>query len=158
MDGGLKPSDTFFAGHAELLLGRDTALGSSFYESQHSTRHWRHVTNPHRTAHAAELAGPASVVFQAFEVRQHIVPGPAAIAQRRPVVVVATVAARVHHAVDRAAPSECLASRRRDEPAIEFRIWLGHVAPVEALGTDHLGHSSWRADPKVIGAFPRLDQ
>src|ERR1700694_5752424 len=63
-----------------------------------------------RAALAVILAIEFGIVLRAFEVGQHIGIGPAGVAKRRPLIVVASVAADVDHGIDRGGAAEPLAA------------------------------------------------
>src|SRR5689334_22446002 len=53
------------------------------------------ILDPHLAARAVDAVGAALVVFQGAEYRHDVVPGPAPVAERRPVVPVLLLAAHV---------------------------------------------------------------
>src|SRR5260221_14601883 len=91
------------------------------------------------------------VPYRSFEVRQHIVPTPARIPQLRPMVVVASIAAYVHHPVDGARTAQCLTAWPVELAILQHWNRIGAEAPVVALGLEHLAHAGGRPDPEVIG-------
>ena len=61
-----------------------------------------HVADVKRPSRAVVRGCPPRVILGFAKVRQHLRPGPAAVAGGRPVVEIARLAAQVHHRVDRA--------------------------------------------------------
>src|SRR5882724_2757631 len=93
------------------------------------------------------------IVLRAFEVRQHVGIGPAGIAERSPVIVVAFVAANVDHGVDRGRAAERLAARLIADPPVEARLRHRVEGPVVDLAADHQDHRARGIyDPIVAGA------
>ncbi|MNO89958.1 hypothetical protein D3C76_814570 [compost metagenome] len=97
---------------------------------------------------AVEFAAAAMVLLALAEVRQHLVVGPAGIAQLRPVVVVAAVAADVDHAVDRAAAAQRLAARLVAAAPAEARLRNGVEGPVDVFGRQDGGDAERRVDQR----------
>src|SRR5438105_12208193 len=81
-----------------------------------------------RAALAVILAVEIGIVFRALEVGQYIGVGPAGVAERCPLVVIASVAADIDHGVDRGRAAESLAARLITYTAVEaclrYRIEL----------------------------------
>src|SRR6516225_732836 len=74
------------------------------------------------------LASPCQ--FSAFfEIGEHVVPAPAAIAELRPMVEILGLAANVDQPVDRGRAAQNPAARIRDGAAIGAGIGLGFKAP-----------------------------
>lgn len=74
----------------------------------------------------------ANAPLQPLEVGQHVGIAPAAIADLRPGVEVAALAAIIDVAVDRRGAAERLAARREDAPAGSVLAWLLRITPVDA--------------------------
>ena len=91
--------------------------------------------------------------FGAPEIRQHVGVGPAARAFLRPAVVVAAIAARVSHHVDRRRAAQHLAAHRFDVTAVQVGLGVGLVAPVEHAVVVHAPHAE--RDRDVGMAIPR---
>ena len=72
-----------------------------------------------RAAFAVILAVELGVVFRSLEVGQYVVIGPAGIAERSPLVVIALVAADIDHRVDRGRAAEPLAAWLIADPPVE---------------------------------------
>ena len=83
-------------------------------------------------ARAMKGRGPPHVVFRFFEIGQHILPGPARIARRAPVVKIGGLPTDVDHGIDRAAAAQHLAARPVEVAMGQGRVGLGVVHPVVA--------------------------
>src|SRR5712692_5085063 len=75
-----------------LDLG-DAALGGGFAPGVDDLPAHARVLDAHFAAGAVSVGRTALVIFEGFENRQHIVPRPAAVAERRPMVPVLLLAA-----------------------------------------------------------------
>jgi hypothetical protein len=89
--------------------------------------------------------GAALVVLAALENRQHVAPAPAG-RSRSPVVVVARVAAHVHHGIDRARAAQRLAARLVSAPPAEPGLGLGLIGPVVDRARHRHGEQDRRID------------
>jgi hypothetical protein len=99
--------------------------------------------------HAIEFG----IILRTFEIGQHVGIGPAGIAQRRPVVVVAAVAADIDHGIDRGRAAETLAAWLIADAVVEAGLRHGIEGPVVDLAGDHQDHRARRGhDPVVAGA------
>src|SRR5215468_9422306 len=130
-DGVLATPKTFLLlaviviGHGEA--GRERGLHPRVVERVGSSGEFR----ADRSCAAAPTILPAFPSLAALEVGQHIGIGPAARALLRPAVVIAAMAARVSHHVDRGRSAQHLAAHGFDLAAIHVRLGLGGIAPVE---------------------------
>src|SRR6185503_21257288 len=106
---------------------RDAALGGGVAPGVDDVPVHARILDANLAALAVEIVGP---VFQRFEYFQYVVPGPAAVAERGPVVPVLLLAAHVDHGVDGGAAAEHAAARIVDRAAGEMLVGLGLVAPV----------------------------
>ena len=88
------------------------------------------------STNAMKLITTVLVVFRLFEDRQYIIPGPAAGAELRPVVVVAFLASHIDHGVNRTAATQALAAGIVDTAVVQTCIWLDFIAPVGAWVVD----------------------
>src|SRR6185503_17502791 len=77
---------------------RDAALGGGVAPGVDDVPAHARVLDADFAALAVEIVG---TVLQRFEYVQHVAPGPAPVAERRPVVPVLLLAAHVDHGVDR---------------------------------------------------------
>ena len=114
--------------------------------------------DPPLAAGAVELVGAPPVVLRALEVGQHVVPGPAGIAELAPVVVVGRLAAHVDHAVDRRAAAQHLAARIVQRTSVQAGLGLGLEAPVGARVAHGVEIADRDVDPEVVVAAAGLQQ
>ena len=114
--------------------------------------------DPHLAAGPVAFVGAVLVVLRALEHRQHVVPAPAAVAERRPVVVVALLPAHVDHRVDRGAAAEDPPAGVADAAAVQPGVGLGPVAPVGARVADGVEVADRDVDPEVVVPPARLEQ
>ena len=103
-----------------------------------------------RTALAVICAVELGIIFGPLEVGQHIGIGPANVAERGPVVVIAAMAADVDHRVDRGTSAEALAARLITDAAVEAGLRHGIERPVVDLAGDHQDHRTRRGDDPVV--------
>src|SRR5205823_3247018 len=133
--GAISVTDGVLAAPKTLLLlaviiigdgeaGRKRGLHPSIVERVGSSSEFR-ADRSRATAPAILAAFPS---LAAFEVRQHIGIGPAPRAFLRPAVVVAAMAARVSHHVDRGRTAQHLAAHGLDPAAVHVRLGLSGVA------------------------------
>ena len=118
----------------EVRVARMLQAGARFHEGLGVRGGLLDVGDGHGTALAAPGVGAAHVVLHALEVGQYVLVAPAGGARRFPAVVVAGRAAQEHQAVDRARAAQHLAARPAQAPAVEMRLGLGLVAPVDGRG------------------------
>ena len=104
------------------------------------------------------VVGAVLVVLRALEDRQHVVPTPAAIAELRPVVVVAGLPAHVDHGIDRRAATEHLAAGVADGPAVQTALRRGLETPVRARIADRVQVADRDVDPEVVVVPSGFDQ
>ena len=82
-----------------------------------------------RAALAVIFAVEFGIILRALEVGQHVGIGPAGVAERGPVVVIASVAADIDHGVDRGRAAEPLAARLIADAAVEARLAARYRTP-----------------------------
>ena len=87
------------------------------------------VRSQQRPALAVKRVLPALPALGLFEIGQHIVPRPAAIAELPPMVEILGLAADIDHPVDRAGTAQHAAARIGDGAPIGAGVGLGRVAP-----------------------------
>ena len=88
--------------------------------------------DPERPVGPVIFAGAAPGIFRALEIGQHVGVAPAFETLLPPQIVVARMAALIAHAVDRGAAAQELAARQRQFLAVELRLGLALIAPIEA--------------------------
>ena len=126
----LEIADTFVIAAVEIGAGGDALL------DRRGTEQVEHLpAEPHPLD--TQLAVPtvmrtrlALAPFAAQEMRQHVVPAPARVAELAPVVVVGGLAAHVDHAVDGRGTADHLAARVAQRSPVQARHRLGAIAPV----------------------------
>ena len=143
------PLKSGLRGYCRLLAGLDEGLAHRGGPLD--------VGDRHRPAGAAPLVGAVDAVLHPLEVRQHVLVAPALRAEPLPVVVVARRAAQEHQAVDRARPAQHLAARPDDAAAVQPRLRLGLVAPVDFRVGHELAETPGNMDPGIAVAPAGLD-
>ena len=103
-----------------------------------------------RAALAVIVAAEIGIVFRALEVGQHVGERPAGVAQRRPLIVVAAMAANVDHGIDRGGAAEPLAARLIADPAVETGLRHGVESPVVELARHHQRQRARRGDHPIV--------
>jgi hypothetical protein len=111
-----------------------------------------------RAALAVILAVEFGIIFRTLEVGQHVGVGPAGIAERRPLIVIAPVAADIDHRVDRGGTAEPLAARLIADPAVEAGLRHRIERPVVDLARDHQDHRARRGYHPVVALAAGFQQ
>ncbi len=93
-----------------------------------------------RTALAVILAVELGIILRTLEVGQHVGVGPAGVAERRPLIVIAAMATDIDHRIDCGGTAEPLAARLIADPAVEARLRHRIERPVVDLARDHQDH------------------
>ena len=130
-------ADAFLLRAVEVGIDRPARLPTGLDEGFDQWIRAAQVHHVERPADAVVGIGTALVVFGPPEPRQHVVPAPALVAQRRPVVVVARVAARIDHRVDRARAAQHLAARLVAAAAVQAGLRHGLKAPAAGPRARH---------------------
>ncbi|MDR8730798.1 hypothetical protein FEQ04_05139 [Burkholderia pseudomultivorans] len=140
----------------ERVAGRMRGLDESFGERIAKAQ----IRYRERPVRAVPRIGAALVAFRAAEIRQHVLPAPAGRAELRPLVVVARMAARIDHRVDRARAAHPAPARLIAAPPAETRLRHGLVAVVGAELERHERRDADRhVDQQIaFGVRARLDQ
>ena len=84
------------------------------------------------------------------EIRQHIIPAPAGIAELVPMVVICRLPAHVDHAVDRRTAAEDAAPRILDRTTVEARLRCRFEPPIGARVPHAEGIADRDVDPDVV--------
>ena len=113
---------------------------------------------PPFAAIAVEFRAAGKMVFALLEQRQHVFPGPAGVACRRPAVIVLGLAAHVDHAVDGGTAPQHLAAWITQGAALQALLGFGLEAPVGARVTDTEQVADGDMDPGVIVATTGFEQ
>ena len=111
-----------------------------------------------RAALAVILAVEFGIVLRALEIGQHVGIGPAGVAERGPLVVIAAVAADIDHRIDRGRAAEALAARLIADPAVEAGLRHGIERPVVDLAGDHQDHRARRRHHPIVVLAAGLEQ
>jgi hypothetical protein len=122
--------------HAWTIAGADGVLLGEI----------RHVE---RTPGAVELVLAALLVLALAEVRQHLVPAPAARAHLRPAVVVGRLTAHVQQPIDRGRAAEHLALGPLVLAIARALVDLGLVEPVDLRVVERLAEADRGVDHDV---------
>ena len=112
------------------------------------------VGNLQWAADTVMARGTADIVLLPLEQREHVIPTPAVATSLSPAVIVLREAADIEHAVDRAGTTHHLATRPDVAAAIERRIGLDRIHPVELRVTDalHIGRGGHLDKDGFVGA------
>ena len=111
-DRQLQRTDAFLLGAVEIGVELDSpASCAPAMKASCSSWSVAQVGDAERAAGAVILVGAALLVLGLAEIRQHVVIGPAGIAELAPQVEILLLAADVDQAVDRGRPAEHLAAR-----------------------------------------------
>ncbi len=113
--------------------------------------------HPQRSLAAVIGPGAPRVALRAPEVRQQVGIAPAGQALVAPTVVVAPVAAGVDHAVEDRRAAQGLAARIVDAAAVEGRLRLAPIAPVEGRVAEQEAVAGGHPHEQAVGAAARLD-
>ena len=92
------------------------------------------------------------------EIRQHIIPAPAGIAELVPMVVICRLPAHVDHAVDRRTAAEDAAPRILDRTTVEARLRCRFEPPIGARIADAVEIADRDMHPVVMVGPTGLDQ
>ncbi len=126
----LEHAHPFLLGAVEVSVVHKTGLLPGRHKHRPKAVGAAQIHHIERAVGTVEGVGTALVVFRAFEVRQHVVIGPAGVALRRPVVVVIAVAAGVNHGVHRTGAAQHLAAWLVTTAAIQTGLRHGIKLPV----------------------------
>ena len=107
------------------------------------------VRHRQRAAGAVIFVGAALLVLGLLEVGQHVVITPAGIAALAPAIVILVLAAHIQQAVDRARSAQHLAARLKHLAAVQPRLRLGLVHPVDGFFLEQLAVAERHMDPDV---------
>ena len=110
--GRLVVAAAFLLRAVEVGIARDAGLHAGLQHRIGQFELARLVGHVQRAADAVEVIRAAGLVLGLLEERQDRIPVPALAAALAPFVVIAVVAADIHHAVDRAGAAERLAARQ----------------------------------------------
>src|SRR5947207_2722167 len=83
------------------------------------------------------------------EIGQHVVIAPAGIAALAPAIVVLVLAPHIEQAVDRARTAEHFSTRLEYLPAVQARLRLGLVHPVDGFFLEQFSVAERHVDPEI---------
>ena len=115
--------DVLAEGEADFVRGRDDRA-ADLRRLGKLGNHQRPIGPPR-----VVTGGLTTPALRLIEIRAHVLVGPAAIAELRPVIVIVGLAANIEQAVDRARSAEALAAREEDRAPARLRLRLGSIAP-----------------------------
>ena len=147
-------ADAFVVAAVEVGDGFDAGLfGGGAEGIEQVPAHPRRRDVPF-AADRVRLAFAEEMIFVALEIRQHVVPAPAAQAELAPVIVVGGLAAHIDHGVDRRRAADHLAARIIEAAAVEALFGLGLKTPVGARIADgeQIADRNVKPDPVVAAA------
>jgi len=104
------------------------------------------------------FVGAALLVLGFLEIGQHVLIAPAGIAALAPAVVILVLAAHVQQAVDRARAAEHFAARLKHLAAVQPRLGLGLIHPVDGLFLEQLPVAERDVNPDVSVLRSRLQE
>ena len=107
------------------------------------------VGHRQRAAGAVIFVGAALLVLGLLEIGQHVVIAPAGIAALAPAIVILVLAAHIQQAVDRTRTAEHLSARLEHLPAVQSRLRLGLVHPVDGFFLEQFSVAERHVDPEI---------
>ena len=149
---GLEKSRAFLGRAVEIGIGRNAGLGGG---DDKGLRQWivmAPVGYRQRSTAAMIFVWPALLVLGLLEIGQHVVIAPAGIAALAPAIVILVLAAHIQQAVDRARSAQHFSARLENLPAVQARLRLGLVHPVDGFFLEQLSVAERYVDPE-IGVF-----
>ena len=117
-----------------------------------------HVRHRQRALVPVKLVRPPLLPLRPLEQRQHVVPAPAGVAHLLPAVVILRLPPHVQQPVQRRRPAQHLAPRPIQPPAVQPRVGLRPVAPVDRRVVHGLEIPHRNMDPRVPVPTARLHQ
>jgi hypothetical protein len=118
----------------------------------------RDIRDAERTVGAVKSIGAARLMLRASEIRQHVIEGPAGIAELTPMVEIFGLTADIDHAVDRRRTAEHLAARPEHASVGGSRVGLGFVAPIDRRVGKGLAKAERDVNPAVAVLTAGLEQ
>ncbi len=127
--GLLAIADAAMRQRIHVLAVVEPDLFAGFDRRAAQRRNVGHARGEERAALAAPFIRLAFPILGLFEIGQHVVPRPAAVAELRPMVEILGLAADINEPVDRAGAAQHPAARIEDRAPGSARIGLGVIAP-----------------------------
>src|SRR5712691_9825859 len=156
--GQLEITGAFLGGAVEIVVARKARLLRGRDESLAQRMRFAHIGNRERPADPVQRILAARLVLGAAEIGQHILEAPAGIAELAPMIEVRRLAADVEQAVDRARPAQHFPTRLDDPPAVELRLGLRAVEPIDLGVGEQLAVAERDVDPDVAVVPARLQE
>ena len=147
---GRQMVDVFVVFETDLLPGLDHRVAQQ--------RLVGGVRSQQRPAFAVKFIGLALPALGLFEIGQHIVPRPAAIAELAPMVKILGLPADIDHAVDRTGAAEHPAARIGNRATIGAGVGFGGKAPGDGRVIEQLHIAGRDVDQRVAVGTAGLDQ
>ncbi len=117
-----------------------------------------HIGDGERAAGSVQRIGAAFLVLGLAKVRQHILEGPAGIAELPPVVEILVLAADIEQAVDGTRAAEHFAARLNDFAVVQFGFRLRCVAPIDPGVVEQFAKAERNVNPDVAVGAAGLQQ
>ena len=142
----------------DVLVVFEADLGAGLDDLAGTAPACRRFARSGAARRAVKLVGAALPALGPLEIRQHVVPRPAAIAELAPMVEILGLAADIDHAVDRLRAAEHAAARIEDRAVVDAGIGLGLEAPGQLRMVEQLHIAGRDVDERVPVAPAGLDQ
>jgi hypothetical protein len=155
---GLEESRALLRDAVEIAIDGQAGLGRSLDEGRRKRIGMSEVGNRQRPADAVKIIRAAPLIFGFLEIRQDVVEAPALIALLAPAIVILVLATDIKQAVDRTRSAEHLAARLEYSPAVQLRLRLGLVHPVDALLLEQLAIAERNVNPEIGVPWTRFEQ
>ena len=146
---GLEKSRAFLGRAVEIGIGRNAGLGGG--DDEGFRQRIVHAASPTPAAarRAVIFVGAALLVLGLLEIGQHVVIAPAGIAALAPAIVILVLAAHIEQAVDRTRAAEHFSARLEHLPAVQSRLRLGLVHPVDGFFLEQFAVAERHVDPEI---------
>jgi len=155
---GLEKTDALGLFPVKVEDVRDAEATDRFDEIHGGGMFDRWITDNKGSLFAVERTRGGSEVLESLEIGQYVFPFPPRIAQTRPVVEIATIAADVYQSVNGATAPERLAARPINASIAQCRNRFGEVAPVVALILEKSRHACRGVNPEPLCRGPCFQQ
>ena len=155
---GLEKSRAFLGRAVEIGIGRDAGLGGGNDKGFRQRIVMPPVGHRQRAAVAVIFVGTALLVLGLLEIGQHVVIAPAGIAALAPAIVILVLAPHIEQAVDRARTAEHFSARLEHLAAVQSRLRLGLVHPVDGFFLEQFSVAERHVDPEVAVLRSGLQQ
>ena len=150
--------EAFLGAVVVILVLREAARFGCVDEGVAERMRLAHLGHVKRPALAAAAVAAGLEMLRLLEVGQHLLVGPAAIAELTPGVVVERLAADIEHAVDRARAAERATARTGDAASGHALLRFHLEVPVELVVVQELGEAGRDVDPHRLVGRARFEQ